>query len=340
MINEKITAPMPKAIFVELTDKCNLRCSMCRSANFKGDILPLETFRSIAEEIFPTAEVIDLRGWGESTILKNLKEYLDIAKAYPAKLKLITNATVKRPELWKMLSTSGVIMGVSFDAADKKTFAALRGNASIDTVIANMKLMAEGYRSAGYDPKDYLYLCITASGANLDQLEQITTIGREVGIRRFKIEPLKVDDSDPDHLKQHRKRIPEVIASLTELSRKHDLLIELSAALSPDEIVTEATKKLCIHPWEYLYINARGRLGFCDHLNGREEFTFAQWSPGNFEEFWNGDTMRQLRQQHLTKFYHDKAIKLCVDCNWCYSNRYMDLEDWVNPEWDQFRVNL
>lgn len=331
-------AQMPRAIYVELTDRCNLSCPMCRSADQQGDVLPLGTFREIAETLFPSATFVDLRGWGESTILANVENYLETALNYPVRLKLITNATVRRPSLWQRLTQAGVVIGVSFDAAEPELFRRLRGNARQDLVIANLKTIAEGYATAGHRTQDYLYFCITVSGANLDQLEGIVRIGQTVGIRRFKLEPLWSQPSDPENLIHHGQRTAEALERLAALSSEQDLLIELSASLLRDKVVRQATQKLCIHPWDYLYINSRGRLGFCDHLNGREEFTFGDWNPKAFQEFWNGETMRRLREEHVRKFEHGDDIGVCGDCNWCYSNRYMDLEDWIAPEWVNYRV--
>jgi len=314
---------------------------MCRSpeVNRHAVTLPLHTFRSIAECLFATAAFVDLRGWGESTILPDFQDYLEVAHTYGARLKLITNAVMRRAAIWKKLAQYAVVVGISFDAATDDTFRLLRGNARMDRVIENIHTIAAEFRGRGLKPRDYLYFCITVSGANLDQLEGITRIGRDAGIHRFKLEPLWVDPGNALHLSHHREKIPAIMATLDRAAAEQDLCIELSAALSPDTIVTAATRKLCIHPWQYLYVSARGRLGFCDHLNGREEFTFADWSPDTFPAFWNGTIMQQLRREHTVKFSGGDDIALCVDCNWCYANRYMDLEDWIQPDWSAYRVS-
>lgn len=332
-------AELPRAIYVELTDRCNLTCPMCRCSPVKGTVLPLPLFKEMAATLFPSAEFVDLRGWGESTIIPGFLDYLDVALAYPVKVKLITNAVVRKPLMWERLGREGVTVGVSFDAATAELFRELRGGADIEQVLANLRLLTDAQRAAGHDPAEKLYLCVTISGRNLDQLEGIIALGMDLGVRRFKFEPLWAPDNDPNRLEFHTERVTRVMQRLTELRRLHNLQIELSAALSAESIQPKAISKVCIHPWQYLYINSRGRLGFCDHLNGRDEFTFGSWQEGTFDQFWNGADMRQLRAEHLQRL-GGAAIKRCGDCNWCYERRYMDLEDWLEPEWANYRVTL
>jgi MoaA/NifB/PqqE/SkfB family radical SAM enzyme len=330
---------MPRAIYVELTDLCNLTCPMCRCSPVKGNILPIEMFTEMAETLFPTAEFVDLRGWGESTIIPNFEQYLDIALQYPVKVKLITNGVVRKPALWQRLGREGVTVGVSFDAAEPTLFHELRGGANMDQILENLRILADAQREAGHLTSEKLYMCITVCGRNRDQLDRIVELGMSLGVRRFKLEPLWAAEGDPDRLEHHAPRVESALQRLKELRIKHDLLIELSAALQADAIRTEAVKKVCIHPWQYLYINSRGRLGFCDHLNGREEFTFGSWQEGSFDSFWNGPAMRQLRAEHLQRL-GGAAITRCADCNWCYEHRYMDLEDWLEPSWSAYRVTV
>lgn len=63
----------PLALFVELTQSCNLECPMCRfGAKYDPSWnVPLELFERVAEELFPTALVVDIRCRGASPILKD-----------------------------------------------------------------------------------------------------------------------------------------------------------------------------------------------------------------------------------------------------------------------------
>ena len=95
---------------------------------------------------------------------------------------------------------------------------------------------------------------------------------------------------------------------LKEVASETGAFVEYSASLLPELTNPPATQKLCIHPWEYCYINARGRIGFCDHLNGREEFAWGEWGKQAFLEYWNGDRMKRLRAEHLSRLAGSRLL--------------------------------
>jgi MoaA/NifB/PqqE/SkfB family radical SAM enzyme len=324
----------PQALYIELTDRCNLHCPMCRSAGFKGEVLPFDVYLDIAETLFPHARFIDLRGWGESTTLKNFDDYLDVALSYKKRIKLITNGTINRPALWEKLGREGVLVGISFDAADEMTFERIRGGASMNKVLRNMEILQNAYIINGHSVAENLYFCITVSGDNIAQLCDIVKAGMRFGITHFKMEPLKSAPEDPGNLIHHTDPVNLSINRLRSLVKDHPKLkLEYSASLLHEHTNTEKVKKFCIHPFTYLYVNSKGGLGFCDHLNGVEEFVWGQWQGGQgFASFWQGEKMRRLREEHL-RALNGGYIASCADCNWCYQRRYADLEYLVDENW-------
>lgn len=324
----------PQALYIELTDRCNLSCPMCRSAGFKGDVLPFDMYLDIAETLFPHAKFIDLRGWGESTTLKNFEDYLDVALRYKKRIKLITNGTINRPSLWEKLGREGVLVGISFDAADEITFERIRGGASMKKVLHNMELLTNAMLINNHSVSENLYFCITVSGDNLTQLTDIVKLGMQFGITHFKMEPLKSGDSDPANLIHYPDKINHSIHTLRQLVKEHPYLkIEYSASLLQEDTNTSKVKKFCIHPFTYLYVNSKGGLGFCDHLNGVAEFVWGQWKgEDGFQAFWHGEKMKRLREEHLQAL-NGGYIASCADCNWCYERRYADLEYLIDEHW-------
>src|SRR6266851_6288585 len=73
---QTILKSKPRALFVELTRHCNLACPMCRNPGEVPASLRMseQMFARIESELFPTADLIDLRGWGESLILPEFPE--------------------------------------------------------------------------------------------------------------------------------------------------------------------------------------------------------------------------------------------------------------------------
>ena len=111
---------LPRALFVELTRACNLSCEMCREP---GTISPSQRmsealFARIEAELFPTADLIDLRGWGESLILAEFPDRARRAARSGAALRVVTNLSFRRDATLDLLAELGFYVGVSIDTAD------------------------------------------------------------------------------------------------------------------------------------------------------------------------------------------------------------------------------
>lgn len=70
MADRFILNSYPRFLFLELTRNCNLHCSMCRPYNlFKNEwFMSDEVLGRVSEQLFGNVEVVDLRGFGESTL--------------------------------------------------------------------------------------------------------------------------------------------------------------------------------------------------------------------------------------------------------------------------------
>ncbi|MCG3260743.1 MAG: radical SAM protein, partial [Candidatus Heimdallarchaeota archaeon] len=89
----------PKLIQVEPTNKCNYSCSMCLNAvgNSENHFLSLDSFQSLAEEVFPNLEKLVLYGFGEPLIHPNFIEMLEISRKYlpsESKVTFTTNGSL------------------------------------------------------------------------------------------------------------------------------------------------------------------------------------------------------------------------------------------------------
>ena len=106
---------------------------MCRaSAGYSTDLdMTDEVFYRLRDELFPYATIVDLRGWGESTILRTIGSRIDETAATGVKIRLVTNGLAVSRARWKQLMTTGAAVAVSVDSATESTTQLLeRGNHS------------------------------------------------------------------------------------------------------------------------------------------------------------------------------------------------------------------
>ena len=85
---------LPRYLLMELTKGCNLQCEMCRShrIGINSSRMDDTLFRRVAEELFPTSELVDLRGWGESLLLPDIVELIRYTRSFACDIRFVTNA--------------------------------------------------------------------------------------------------------------------------------------------------------------------------------------------------------------------------------------------------------
>jgi radical SAM protein with 4Fe4S-binding SPASM domain len=330
----------PQVVFVELTENCNLHCVMCRSAGRYDPSKNMDRslFDRVAADLFDYAAIVDLRGWGESTILKDFSYYFEETARYGCRPRIVTNLTVGNERLWRRLVALDALIVISFDAATPETFAALRPGARLDRILANAAVIVDECRALGRSTEG-VYFNVVAQSDALEELPRIVDIAAEYGLKRVHLNPVTLDTSHPGHLSRHIDRVRRSLAAMRERSEATGIEITLGAALDESLAETGAAAKRCTHPWVYCLVNHAGRVGFCDHLigAGTERYLLGDLREQTFEAIWNGQAYEELRRQHVA--WSSGLDERFGECNWCYRNRYIDFEQMTIPEYAKLAVS-
>lgn len=330
----------PRVLFVELTENCNLSCSMCRSGGAfdRTKNMSPELFDAIARELFPTAELVDLRGWGESTILRRFPEYVEKTLEHGCRLRLVTNLTVSNEAMWRRLVSTGSLISVSLDTTDEELLHQLRRGAKLPVILRNLEILADEARASGTDPAN-IHLNVVVQTAALPSLHEIVHLAARLGFG-VHISPVTLDGADPDNLRYHYPAVAEALARTAAEAEKHQVEVRIDSSIAEMWAEPEHAAKMCTHPWMYCYFNHRGQVGFCDHLIGEHDrkYLLGDLTAESFEDIWNGPAYRALRAEH--RGWTDGISDRFSACNWCYRNRYVDFEEETYPPYAQHIVNL
>lgn len=124
----------PRIVYIEPTDTCNLRCTMCPQSESKHQrgFMKFELFQKIVGEL-PRASRTHLYYRGEPLLHPQIKEMAAYIRERGNKLAIQTNGT---------LSTDGLAadrLTFSFDAPDKETYESIRRGAKYDEVLHNVE---------------------------------------------------------------------------------------------------------------------------------------------------------------------------------------------------------
>ncbi|MFI6130825.1 SPASM domain-containing protein [Micromonospora sp. NPDC051141] len=324
-------ASRPVTLFVELTQNCNLKCPMCRSGEkYRPEYnLSIDRYHQLAEELFPYANVVDLRGWGESTMLPYFSELVDVAVSYRPQLRLVTNGQVNRIPTWEKLMRAHATISLSCDAADSDLFRLLRGGGRVQKLLQTAATLVEMREAYGAPERNLEFITIV-SRDNLHDLPAIVSMAAGVGVRHVTFFPLQAPADDPGHLRHDLEATKNAYLAATARARDEGVVLRLGAAPDSNLAIPGMVKTHpCMHPWSYAYVDYAGRVGFCDHLIGNQKYTLGSLQEQSFEEIWNGDEWVRLRNEHAAAEISDRFSP----CRWCFKNRYVDFEDRLHPDY-------
>ena len=317
----------PRAIFVELTQNCNLRCWMCRPDALPQDerMMSERTFRLVVDELFPFADIIDLRGWGESLLYPDFKRAVKAASSNGAKVKLYTNLSVDDITLYECLVEHFVLTTVSFDAATPNLFNRLRRGSDFDLITHNLAFLTREFAKRGR--QDLVELSVTVQRDNLNELDEIIKLAARLGILRVRLFPVICQKESHARLEHQNTILRGILDKVAETGREYNVAVQLGATLTDSISIPNAVlSDSCIHPWTHCYISWDGGVGFCDHLIGNQRYILGHLDEG-LMTVWNGSDFVKLRQEHTSGIITDRHSA----CRWCYGRRYSDIEHELFP---------
>lgn len=329
---QTILRSSPLVLMVELTRNCNLACSMCRPRSpFNPEWnMSMALFRRISEELFDKAVIVDLRGSGESLLLRDFEAFVDLTVQSGALVRLVTNGQVNREIVWERLMSAHSIVGLSCDAASDELFAKLRARGRLENLKRSAKALVRYRKMYAVSPSN-ISLVVVASRDNLQELPDIVDLAAELEITRINLFPIQTELTSPRHLSGDIQGVRRMLDVVLERAKFACVDVQLGAALDVSLAFKTQLIRMCIHPWCYAYFSFEGRVGFCDHLIGNLDFTLGSIGDRSFSEVWNNERFQLLRQSHGRKQLPD-----CFNpCRWCAQQRYTDFEHLVYKSFEQ-----
>ncbi len=137
---------LPHEVYLQLSRRCNLRCTMCGHSIWK------ENSGFMSEEVFERAlsqceangidRVTILAGQGEPFLHPHVFDFLEQAVKRGFKVSIVTNGTPFTPERISRLADIGLYsIQFSFAGFDKESYEAIYVGAKFEQVLANLKLL-------------------------------------------------------------------------------------------------------------------------------------------------------------------------------------------------------
>src|SRR3954470_11936449 len=137
---------MPVCLYLETTNRCNLLCTTCPRTYAELEPpadMSWELFTSIIDQI-PGLQRAVLHGVGEPMLVKNLPKMVRYLKDRGTYVLFNTNGTVLNQRNGRALIDAGLDeLRVSLDAANAKTYLAVRGVDFFNRILKNVRAFRE-----------------------------------------------------------------------------------------------------------------------------------------------------------------------------------------------------
>ncbi len=188
---DRITTPVPKVLWVELTSKCPFRCIFCtREVRWgTGQNLDFEVYRTLIEQL-EEPEFIGLNYSGESIHYQHLIDVIELACSTGAYTELVT-ALSSAPEtmVQQIVQTDLDRLAVSIHTLDEKQYQEIYGFGTSEALKRRIDgIIALKAKLQKKTPK--LDFCFVAMSQNLNQLLPIGRYAMEVGASEIFIHPI------------------------------------------------------------------------------------------------------------------------------------------------------
>jgi radical SAM protein with 4Fe4S-binding SPASM domain len=283
---------LPTLLWIEPTNKCNLKCVMCPNIQIPKDMLGFmswDTYKRVIDEAREFASSIYLLLAGESLLHKDIYKMIRYAKGNNIRPLLNTNGTplISEDNRIKLLESGIAHITFAFDGYNKETYEKVRIGAEYDKVINGIVEFLREKKSRGLKEP---YIAITTLEVGIEDYENKEKAKRDF----YKLfEGLPVDE--------FILKTPNTWGgTFTETER-----------FSHHEIVKGKIYP-CSHLWSTMSICWDGTVVPCC-FDFFKTYTLGNVNKKSLEEIWNDQPMTALRESMLNGSYKD-LNKLCNGC--------------------------
>lgn len=178
----------PRLFWLTLSNRCNLRCFMCKTHLLKDWFL-LEQDIDYLYSCFPYLEYIVWWG-GEPTFIDGFKRILSDALRYPnIKHRIITNGQYLPDDLVDIILRHNIEIVFSVDYVDKEKYEKARKGASFEQLVFNIKKLS------GKIKKDLLKMNVVLNKDNQKDIKNIVNFAETYGFGNVSFIPISGVDN-------------------------------------------------------------------------------------------------------------------------------------------------
>src|SRR5829696_5785158 len=324
----------PVCLYLETTNRCNLLCTTCPRTFVELEPpadMSWELFTSIVDQV-PNLQRAVLHGIGEPMLVKNLPRMVRYLKERGTYVLFNTNGTVLNQKNGRALIDAGLDeLRVSLDAANAKTYLAVRGVDFFNRILKNVRAFRELQEREGHD-KPRVSAWLTGLKETIAELPAFVKLAAEIGVKEIYLQRLVYFENDAIGLARPDQALYEQMTreESTYLEEATAMALALGVTFSASGAASEpgmslkrksdqAPWSLCRRPWSVMYFTANGRALPCCIApfaqRGYENYTLGNAAQQTLRDIWNGQAYASFRDALLS----DTPPTACANCGMRWS---------------------
>jgi MoaA/NifB/PqqE/SkfB family radical SAM enzyme len=280
-------------------------------------------FTKIVDQVPDISRVV-MHGVGEPMLVKNLPEMIRYLKARGVYALFNTNGTLLTAKRGRELIETGLDeLRISLDAADAKTFLAVRGKDFFDRIVRNIGGFTKLQKEMGAE-KPLVSMWLTGLKETIGQLPDFVRLAARIGVREVHLQRLVFDEvgfglarAESALFEQARAEETAAIERATVLAEELGVRLNASGGTEPGlSLQAEGEKPwaTCRRPWSLMYFTAHGRALPCCiapfSARGYENYTLGDATQQSLREIWDSPAYRHFR----TDLLGETPPKPCASC--------------------------
>lgn len=318
---------MPVCLYLETTNRCNLLCETC-PRTFEELEPPAdmswELFTRIVDQVPNVARVV-LHGVGEPMLVPELPRMIRYLKARGTYVLFNTNGTLMQPRRFAELIDTGLDeLRVSLDAADRASYARVRGRDFFGRIVRDVGKFTEYQKQVGAaTPRVSLWL--TGLKETVDQLPNFVRLAASMGVGEVHLQRLVFDAigygmarADLSLFESTRAEEWAAIEAAQALGATLGVTLDASGATEPGLSLQRQSGdrawSACRRPWSLMYFTAHGRALPCCiapfSVRGYSNYTLGDATQQDLRDIWNSPQYQGFRSKLLS----DAPPAPCANC--------------------------
>jgi len=283
-----IEALFPKNLMIELTNACNLRCTMCynRMMKRKKGFMDADIYKLVLDNAAEIGiEMVGLYTTGESLLHPKIFDFIRQAKEREFRyVYLTTNGNLLDEEKINKIFESGLdSIKFSIDGISKELYEKIRAGGNFEVLCRNIKMLREMRDRLGSKLKIYASFVLT--NENSHELKEFKNFWRGL--------------------------IDEVMVSV--VGNQSNLQAEEFSKFIPgklkDKIV--ATRDYCDLLWNRIITTYDGKFTICSE-DFEADLVYGDIHNESMKDAWNNEKMKKFRSMWKTRDF--SLSPRCMTC--------------------------